>query len=177
MGQEDPEFPPLGQTPFQPSKTYARRAAKAAGIRQQTALRWTHPKTFQKYAIDVTVISPLQEKYIRRGSAENGYAAKLAENYKLAHYKEAMSVEKPEEKFIPIAIETFGRSGRLTQDFLRDSCKHLLHRDEELRDARSQLNRILWQGNAAIALGALRVDQLENPLVPVFSFERSMRPR
>jgi len=41
----------------------------------------THPKTSQRYALDVTVTSPLQDKYLRRGSGENGYAAKLAENY------------------------------------------------------------------------------------------------
>jgi len=86
-------------------------------------------------------------------------------------------VEKPDGKFIPIAIETFGRTGQLAQEFLRDGCKHLLHRREELSDVRAQLNRRLWQGNAEIALGALCVDQLDNPLVPSFSFfERSMRP-
>mmetsp|Transcript_13735 Transcript_13735/g.19843 ORF Transcript_13735/g.19843 Transcript_13735/m.19843 type:complete len:89 (+) Transcript_13735:638-904(+) len=88
-----------------------------------------------------------------------------------------MSVEHEDDKFVPIAIETFGRTGQLTQEFLRDSCKHLLHRSQELSDVRAQLNRYLWQGNAEVALGALRVDQLDNPLVPIFSFERSMRPR
>mmetsp|Transcript_13430 Transcript_13430/g.53923 ORF Transcript_13430/g.53923 Transcript_13430/m.53923 type:complete len:98 (+) Transcript_13430:344-637(+) len=96
------------------------------------------------------------------------------ENFAL--HKEAMAMEKPGDKFIPIAIEAFGRTGEV--EFRRDGCKHLLHRREELSDVRAQLNRRLWQGNAEIALGALRVDQLDNPLVPVFSFfERSMRPR
>uniref|UniRef100_A0A7S3E6T6 Uncharacterized protein n=1 Tax=Rhodosorus marinus TaxID=101924 RepID=A0A7S3E6T6_9RHOD len=137
----------------------------------------THPRTFQVFALDVTVTSPLQDKYLARSCCENGYAAKRAEQWKLAHYKEAMSVEKPNDKFIPIAIESFGRTGQLTQEFLQDSCKHLLHRTAELSDVRAQMNRKLWQGNAEIAIGALRVDQLANPLVPVFSFERSMRPR
>jgi len=82
----------------------------------------THPKTFQRYAIDVTVISPLQDKYLRRSSAVNGCAAKLAENYKVAHYREAMQVERPDDKFIAIAMETFGRSGHMTGEFLRESC-------------------------------------------------------
>jgi len=137
----------------------------------------THPKTFQRYAIDVTVISPLQDKYLGRSSAANGYAAKLAENYKVAHYREAMHVERPDDKFVAIAIETFGRSGQMTTDFLRESCKHLLHGREELSAVRCQLNRQLWQGNDELALGALRVDQLENPVVPMFSFfERSIEP-
>jgi len=55
-----------------------------------------------------------------------------------------MAVEKPGDKFVPIAIETFGRTGKLAQDFLRDGCKHLLHRSEELSDVRAQLNRYLW---------------------------------
>jgi len=55
----------------------------------------------------------------------------------VAHYKEAMTVEKPEDKFIPIVIETFGRTGNLTQEFLNDSCKHLLQGREELSDARA----------------------------------------
>mmetsp|Transcript_13433 Transcript_13433/g.53927 ORF Transcript_13433/g.53927 Transcript_13433/m.53927 type:complete len:90 (+) Transcript_13433:335-604(+) len=89
-----------------------------------------------------------------------------------------MAVENPDDRFIPIAIETFGRTGQLAQEFLRDGCKHLLQRREELSKIRAQPNRRLWQGNAEIALGALRVDQLDNPLVPIFSFfERSMRPR
>jgi len=114
------------------------------------------------------VISPLQDKYVRRWSAENRYSAKLAENYKLKHHKEAMRVGKPEEKFIAVAIETFGRSGKVTPDFLRDSCKHLWHSKEELSDVRSQLNRTLWQGNGTLALCGLRVDQLENSQVPAF---------
>jgi len=77
---------------------------------------------------------------------------------------------------VPIALETFGRTGKMAQDFLRESCKHLLRKIEELSDVRAQMNRKLWQGNAEIALGALRVDQVENPLVPVFSLERSIRP-
>jgi len=137
----------------------------------------THPRTRQRYALDITVVSPLQGKHLRRSPEENGYAAKIAENWKIAHYKEAMAAEQPDDKFIPIAIETFGRTGNMTQEFLRDSCKHLLHHSEELSTVRAQLNRQLWQGNAAVALGALRVDQLDNPLVPVFSFRRSMRPR
>jgi len=81
-----------------------------------------------------------------------------------------------EENFIAPAIETLRRSGKASQDFLPDNCKHLLHRNEQLGDVRSELNRTLWQGNATIAIGALRVDQLVNPLVPVFSFECGRRP-
>mmetsp|Transcript_21241 Transcript_21241/g.30867 ORF Transcript_21241/g.30867 Transcript_21241/m.30867 type:complete len:96 (-) Transcript_21241:81-368(-) len=60
---------------------------------------------------------------------------------------------KPAKKFVPIAIESFGRSGEMTQ-----------------------LKRKLRRGNAEIALGALLVDQLGNPLVPAFSFQRGLRP-
>eukprot|EP00189_Rhodosorus_marinus_P005572 CAMPEP_0113963926 /NCGR_PEP_ID=MMETSP0011_2-20120614/6811_1 /TAXON_ID=101924 /ORGANISM="Rhodosorus marinus" /LENGTH=101 /DNA_ID=CAMNT_0000976083 /DNA_START=165 /DNA_END=470 /DNA_ORIENTATION=- /assembly_acc=CAM_ASM_000156 len=80
-----------------------------------------------------------------------------------------MAMEKPGDKFIPIAIEAFGRTGEV--EFRRDGCKHLLHRREDSSHLRAQLNRRPWQRNASadIALGALDVDQLDNPLVPIFS--------
>uniref|UniRef100_A0A7S2ZBG9 Uncharacterized protein n=1 Tax=Rhodosorus marinus TaxID=101924 RepID=A0A7S2ZBG9_9RHOD len=114
------------------------------------------------------VVPPLQGKYLRRSQDENGYAARAAEKWKISHYKEAMAQKKPDEKFIPIAIEAFARIGQMAREFLRDGCKHLLHRREELSDLRTQRNRRLWQRNAEIALGALRVDQLDNPLVHIF---------
>uniref|UniRef100_A0A7S2ZUQ5 Uncharacterized protein n=1 Tax=Rhodosorus marinus TaxID=101924 RepID=A0A7S2ZUQ5_9RHOD len=68
--------------------------------------------------------------------------------------RDAMAVERPEDKLVPIAIETFGRTGKMAQEFLRDSCKHILHRSQKLKDARSQMNPKLRQGNAEIAIGA-----------------------
>uniref|UniRef100_A0A7S3A335 Uncharacterized protein n=1 Tax=Rhodosorus marinus TaxID=101924 RepID=A0A7S3A335_9RHOD len=91
-------------------------------------------------------VSPLQGKYLSRSEHENGYAAGVAESWKIAKYKGAMTVEKPDDKFIPVVIKTFGRTGNITQEFLKDSCKHLLHRREELSDLRAQISRKLLQG-------------------------------
>jgi len=38
--------------------------------------------------------------------------AKMAENYQLAHYQEAMFMEDPAENFIPIAIGSFAPDGK-----------------------------------------------------------------
>jgi len=44
---------------------------------------------------------------------------------------------------VPIALETFRRTGKMAQDFLRESCKHLLRKNEELSDVRAQMNRVM----------------------------------
>uniref|UniRef100_A0A7S0G0V0 Uncharacterized protein n=1 Tax=Rhodosorus marinus TaxID=101924 RepID=A0A7S0G0V0_9RHOD len=98
----------------------------------------------------------------------------MAKNHKLAGGKDAMKIEKPDEKFIPIAVDAVGSSGKLTKAFLRDGGKHLVHCIHELSQERAQLNRT-WHGSTDLAIEALLVDPLDNPLVLIFfRFERSL---
>lgn len=79
-----------------------------------------------------------------------------------------MASERPDDKFIPISIETLGRTGQTTQDFLRDSCSHLLTKQDELSHVRAQLNTTLWAGNAELDLWSLRMDHSDANTDPVF---------
>ena len=72
-------------------------------------------------AWDVTVVDTLAPSYIRGTSVSVGSAANVAEGRKIRKYADLPN----EYEFIPLAFETLGGMGQITEEFVRDLCKRL----------------------------------------------------
>ena len=105
----------------------------------------------QPAALDVTVISPLQQLTLARASSEAGYALQVAEERKKATHAEAC--RSSGVIFHPLAMETLGgwsqemldtvnRISRLQAQRLNRS------RGDSLRHLAQRLSVTLWRGNA-----------------------------
>jgi len=110
------------------------------------------------------VTSPLQRQHLRQSSWNSGYAAKKAEQSKVAHYAEALSNEGREMILVPFVVETYGRLGQEGLEFLRKATAHLHDRESHLSSVRGQLNRILWQQNARLVQHSLDEDRADRSI-------------
>ena len=110
-------------------------------------------------ALDVTVVHPLQEKLISGGSTKSYFAAKQAEEKKVAKYSQACS--KAKVTLLPLAVEFFGGWGPTAQKFFRKLATAIGNRSERkpnviIPEIYQKLSSVLVKANAAAL--ALRCD-------------------